>query len=331
MKIPRRWFLQMVAAGALLPIAARSAGAQSYPSRPITIVVPYPPGGPADTAARTVAEHMRGSLGQAIIIENVAGASGSTGVGRAARAAGDGYTLVLGIWNTHVGNGALFALAYDVVKDFEPIALISTYSALIVVRNSLPTNDLTNFIAWLRANPDKGSLGTTGMGSASHIQGIHFQTVTGTRLRLVPYRGSAPAMQDLLAGHIDMRIDSPVPALSQVRAGTIKALAVMAKTRLPAAPEIPTVDEAGLPGFYFTNWNALFAPKGTPKAVITKLNEAVGRALADPAVRERIADFGEEVPPIDQQTPEALAALQKANIEKWWPIIKAANIKPDLG
>ena len=304
-----------------------SAAADVYPSRPVTMVVPFPPGGPLDTVGRIVADGARGALGQPLVVENVAGAAGTIGVGRVARAANDGYTLSLGFVGTHVINGATYALPYDLLNDFEPISLIASNPWLIVAGKAIPANDLTSFIAWLRANPDKASQGTIGAGSPHHIAGVFFQKETGTRFRFVPYRGAAPAMQDLVAGHIDMIIDSPTITMPQIRAGTIKGYAVEAKSRLGVAPEIPTVDEAGLPGFYVSSWSGLWAPKGTPKDVIAKLNLAVVAALADDTVRARIADVGMEIFPRDKQTPEALGAHQKAEIEKWWPIIKAANIR----
>jgi len=308
-----------------------SAASQVYPSRPITMVVPFAAGaGQPDTIGRIVAERMRASLGQAVIIENAAGANGSLGVGRVARAAPDGYTLVIGLRDTHVVNGAIYALPYDVLADFEPVALLSnSRGALLVAKKSLPANDLKGLIAWLKANPDKASQGHPGFGSLPHLSGIHFQNITGTRFQFVPYRGSGPAMQDLLAGQIDMMFVGADTALPQVRASRINAYAVTAKSRLVDAPDIPTVDEAGLPGFYSSQWFAIFAPKGTPKNVVAKLNAAVVDALADPAVRQRFADIENEIPPREQQTPEALGALQKADIEKWWPIIKAAGIKAE--
>jgi tripartite-type tricarboxylate transporter receptor subunit TctC len=305
------------------------APAQVYPSRPITMVVPFPPGGPLDTVARITAEAMRVSLGQPVIIENVAGAAGSLGVGRVARAAGDGYTLSVGFVGTHVINGATYALQYDLLKDFEPISLIASNSWLIVAKKAMPADDLKDFIAWLKANPDKASQGTIGAGSPHHVAGIFFQKETGTRFQFVPYRGAAPAMQALVAGQIDMIIDSPTIAMPQVRAGNIKGYAVAAKSRLATAPNIPTVDEAGLPGFYVSSWSGLWAPKGTPKDIIAKLNTSVVRGLADTTVRSRFADNGMEVFPREQQTPEALRAHQKAEIEKWWPIIKEAGIKTE--
>jgi tripartite-type tricarboxylate transporter receptor subunit TctC len=304
-----------------------SGTAQVFPSRPITMIVPFPAGGSVDAVGRIVAEGMRGSLGQAVVVENVAGAAGSIGVGRVARAAADGYTLSMGQWGTHVANGAIYALPYDVLRDFEPLALLASNPYLVLTKKALPANDLNGLIAWLKANPDKALLGTPGVGSAAHIGGMFFQNAIGTRFQFVPYRGGAPAMQDLLAGEIDLMFDSPANSLSQVRAGSLKAHAVTAERRLAAAPDIPTADEAGLPKFYFSSWTALWAPKGTPKEVIARLNAAAMDALADPVVRRRLADLGQDISPRAQQTPEALAALQKSEIEKWWPIIKAAGIK----
>ena len=298
-------------------------------SRPITIIVPFAAGGPTDVIARTLAQHMRISLGQSVVVENVAGANGNIGVGRVARAAPDGYTIGIGHWSTHVVNGAVYPLPYDLIKDFEPLSLIATNSYLIVAKNAVPANDLKGFIAWLKANPDKALEGTAGAGSPQHVSGVFFQSATGTRFQFVPYRGAAPALQALMGGEIDMIIDDPTSSLPQVRAGRIKAFAVTSKTRLAAAPDIPTVDEAGLPGFYFSRWHGLWAAKATPKEVVAKLNAAIVAALADPQVRAKLSDLGQEIFPREQQTPEALATLQKADIEKWWPIIKAAGIKAE--
>jgi len=306
-----------------------SAQAQVYPARPITMVVPLPAGSAFDVTARVLAERMRFSLGQPVIVENVTGAGGSTGTGRVARAVPDGYTLCFGGVNTHVINSAVLALPYDVLRDFEPVALSATVDLLIVAKKAMPAKDLTSLIAWLKANPNRASQGTGGPGSLTDLAGVFFQKETGTRLERVPYRGAGAAINDLVAGHIDMMIDLAPNSLPHLRGGAIKAFAVAAKARMAAAPGIPTVDEAGLPGFYMSAWQALWAPKGTPMSVIGKLNAAVVDALADPSVRARLADLGQEIFPREQQTPAALGTLQKSEIEKWWPIIKAANIKAE--
>jgi tripartite-type tricarboxylate transporter receptor subunit TctC len=323
---PRRRFLALTAGAAALPAISRIAWAQSYPTRPITIMVPFPPGGATDVIARNLAERMKVSLGQPVIIENVTGAGGTIGTGRVARASPDGYTLDLGHGQTHVTNGAAYALQYDVVNDFEPIALVSTTPLLLLARKTMPADDLKGLIAWLKSNPDKASMGGV-TGGLLHIAGVFFQKQTGTLFGFVPYRGGAPNLQDVVAGQIDLAILDPTTSLTQVRAGLVKAYAVLAKVRLAAAPDIPTVDEAGLPGFYASLWHGLWAPKLTPPTIITKLNAAVVDALADPGVRARLANLGQEIFPRDQQTPEALRAFQKAEVERWWPIIKEAGIK----
>jgi tripartite-type tricarboxylate transporter receptor subunit TctC len=322
----RRTVLALLTIAVGLGIVA-VATAQVYPSRPITVIVPYTAGGQGDTLTRILAEPMQASLGQPVIIDNVGGASGRIGTGRVARAAPDGYTLVAGTFSTHVVNGAVHALGYDVLKDFQPVALMANGPQLIVARKAMPANDLKEFIAWLKANPDKASQGTAGAGGTSHLAGLLFQKQTGTRFQFVPYRGSA--MQDLVAGNIDLMIDQASNALPQVRNNSIKVYAVAAKSRMAAAPDIPTADEAGLPGFHISNWFAFWAPKGTPKDIVAKLNAASVGALADPKVRRLLTDLGLEIFPREQQTPEALAAFHRAEIEKWWPIIKAAGIKAE--
>jgi tripartite-type tricarboxylate transporter receptor subunit TctC len=327
MKLPRRQFLHLAVGAAALPAVSRFAWAQAYPMRPITIVVPFPAGGPTDTLARILAEHMRTLLGQSVIIENVSGAGGSIGVGRVARAAPDGYTVSIGHWSTHVLNGASYQLQYDVVQDFEPVSLLANTPQWIVARKTLPAKDLKELIAWLKENPGKAMAGTVGVGGGGVIASIYFQKSTGTSFSLVPYRGAAPLYQDMLAGHIDFNLGQAASSFVHVRNGSLKAYAVMAKTRWAAAPDIPTIDEAGVPGLYTSFWHGLWVPKGTPKEPIIRLNSAVQDALAAATVQQRYADQGQDIPPREQQTPEALAAQQKAEIEKWWPIVKAANIK----
>ena len=300
----------------------------THPSRPITVIVPSGAGGPQDVLARIVTERMRELLGQTLVIENVPGASGALGIGRVVRAKPDGYTLAFSLSSsTHVVNGAIFALSYDVINDFAPIALIADSPQLIVAKKTMPANDLKELIVWLRANPDKASLGNSGPGSPAHVAGILFQKQTGTRFQIVTYRSGGQAMQDLIAGHIDLMFTAPTIALGAIQASSIKAYAVTARNRLAVASNIPTVDEAGWPGFYASPWYALWAPKGTPRDVIGRLNAAVVDALADTAVRKRLADLGLEIFPREQQTPESLGAFQRAEIEKWWPILKEAGIK----
>jgi tripartite-type tricarboxylate transporter receptor subunit TctC len=318
--------IAVVAACALTALAIGGADAQTYPTRPITMIGPYAAGGPTDTIARIIAERMRVTLGQAVVVETVTGAAGSLGAARVARAAPDGYTISMGQWGSHVVTGAIYALPFDLLGDFEPIALLTDIPYGIVARGGMPQPDLKSLIAWLKANPGQASVGTGGVGSPPQIGAIFFQNATGVRFTFVPYRGSGPAMQDLVAGQIDMMFDSPTNSLPHVRDGRVKAYAIMAKERLAAAPEIPTVDEAGLPGFYFSVWHALWAPKGTPKEIIAKLNAAVVDSLADPVTRKRLGDLGQEIMPRDRQTPEALRVFHKAEIDKWWPIIKAAGI-----
>jgi tripartite-type tricarboxylate transporter receptor subunit TctC len=306
-----------------------AAAAQVYPSRPITVINPFPAGGGSDILLRTLTEHMKGTLGQPIIVENVTGASGSIGTGRAARSAPDGYTLSFGNWASHVGSGAMYPLQFDLLRDLQPVALISTAPLWMVVRKTFPAKDMADLIAWIKANPDKASAATVGVGSGSHLCGLYLQKNTDTRFAFVPYRGGAPASQDLIAGNVDFMCDFAANSLPFVRNGQIKAYAVMAKERWFAAPDVPTIDETGLPGIYVTFWHGIWVPKGTPGDVIGKLNAAIMSALSDPAVRQRFTDLGHAIPPPEQQSPAALAAYHKADIEKWWPIIKAANLKPE--
>ena len=301
--------------------------AQDYPSHPITMVVPFPAGGPTDTLGRILSERMRVTLGQPIVIENVTGAGSTIGVAHAAQAAPDGYTLSLGNWTSFVGSGALYRTSYDLLKDFEPVSLLTFAPMLIVGKNALPVNDAKELIAWLKANPDTASAATVGAGSAAHVCGLYFQDRTNTRFQFVPYRGGAPAMQDLVGGQIDLMCAEASQTLTYLRSGKMKAFAVMAKTRWPALPNVPTTDEIGAPGMYISFWHGLWVQKGTPKQVIAKLNNAVVETLADQTVRQRLTDLGQIIATADQQTPSALAAYHRAEIEKWWPIIKAANIK----
>jgi tripartite-type tricarboxylate transporter receptor subunit TctC len=317
--------LLAIALGMLL--SATHAMAQAYPSRPVTIIVPFPAGGPTDTLARILADHLSSSLAQSVIIENVSGAAGSIGVGRVARAAPDGHTVIIGHWSTHVVNGATMSLPYDVLTDFAPVSLLADTPIWMVARTTLPPKDLSELIAWLKQSPGKATAGTVGVGGASDVTGTYFQSVTGTKFQFVPYRGSAPLNQDLVAGHIDINLGMAAASYTLVRSGQIKAYAMMAKTRWWAAPDIPTMEEEGVPGLYASFWHALWVPKATPREVIANLNAAVRSALADPAVRQRFVDQGQEISPPEQQTPQALGAHQKAEIEKWWPIIKAAGIK----
>jgi tripartite-type tricarboxylate transporter receptor subunit TctC len=327
LKISRRKYLHLAAGAAASPALSRIARAQSYPARPVTLVAPFPAGGPVDTIARILGEHLQGLLGQPFIVEDIAGAAGSIGVGRVARAAPDGYTLSVGQWSTHVANAAIYKLPYDTLTDFQPIALLSSNPGLIVGRKNLPANNLKELIAWLKANPEKATQGTPGVGGFGHIGGVFFQKVTGTNYQFVPYRGAAPMMAALLAGQVDFIVDTPTTSIPQILGGAIKGFAIMSKTRLAAVPDVPTVDEAGTPGLNLLQWNAVWAPKGTPADIVTTLNKAIVHAMANPTVRRKLADLGQEIYPPELQTPQALAAFQKTELDKWGPIITAANIK----
>jgi tripartite-type tricarboxylate transporter receptor subunit TctC len=329
-RFSRRRVLQLSVAGtgALGPLADLAL-AQTYPSRPITVIVPFAAGGPLDISGRILTASMQETLGQPVIVENVGGAGGTIGLARVARADPDGYTLGLSILNTQVINGALYNLPYDLQKDFAPIALYTDGPLLIVGRKTLPADNLQELIAWLKANPDKATAGTTGVGSPQHVAGVLFEQATGTHFQVTHYRGGGQVTQDLVGGQIDLVFSDIVTAVPQIRAGAIKAYAVMAKTRLALLPDVPTTDEAGLPGLYSSIWNSLWAPKGTPRPIIDKLNAAVVAAVNDPKVQARVADIGRTLYPHDMMTPEALGKLQRDEIAKWWPIVKAAGMKAE--
>jgi tripartite-type tricarboxylate transporter receptor subunit TctC len=327
MTLSRRRVLQFAASAMSLSVATRLAQADSFPSRPITLIVPFPAGGPTDTLARIISASMKTSLGQSIVIVNVSGASGSVGLGRVARAAPDGYTLVIGHWATHVVLGATMKLPFDVLNDFEPVALLADTPIWLVARANFPAANVAALIAWLKQHPGEALAGAVGVGAASDLNAAYFESRTGTKFRLVPYLGAAPMNEDLLAGRIDLSLGMAAATYPFVRSGQMKAYAVMAKSRWWAAPDVPTMEEAGLSGLYASFWHGMWAPKGTPKPIIAKLNSAVRAALAEPAVKKRFAEQGQAIPPLVQQTPEALGDLQRAEIKKWWPIIRAAGIK----
>jgi tripartite-type tricarboxylate transporter receptor subunit TctC len=317
------WFLA-TAISAWQVIGA--AMAQDYPSRAITMVVPFPAGGPSDVVPRILGDKLRATLGQSIIVENVSGAGGSIGMGRVARAAPDGYTVGVGSWSTGVVNGAIYALNYDVIADFESVVLLPENPLFITSKKAVPAKNLTELIAWVKATGDKVLVATSGVGTSPHVAGVMLQHLTGATVQLVHYRGGAPALQDLIAGQVDVNMNQASVFLPYLNDDRIRIHAVLSKGRLPQAPVIPTVDEAGLPGFYLSSWNGIWAPKGTPHEIVAKLNAAVAEALNDPTVRQRFVDLGQVIPPSDQLTPEALGAYQRAEIQKWWPIIKAAGI-----
>jgi tripartite-type tricarboxylate transporter receptor subunit TctC len=304
-----------------------AAIAEQYPSRPITIIVPFAAGGPSDAMSRILAERMKLTLGEAVLIENVTGAGGSLGVGRTVRSAPDGYTIGFGHLGTHVANGAIYKLGYDLVADLEPVVLLPSNPMIIVSKNAVPAKSLTELLGWLKSRPAPPTAGTAGAGSGSHIAGLYFESVSGIKLQYVPYRGTAPALTDLVAGQIDIIIDQTSNSIAQVRAGTIRAYAVTDEKRVDSAQDIPTADEAGLPGFHMTLWSGLWVPKDTPKTIVAKLNAAAVDALNDPGVRTKMENLGLQMPAKDQLTPEALGAWQKAEIAKWWPMLRAANVK----
>ncbi len=313
-----------VAASLAVLASLTGVNAQTYPSRPITLIVPFPPGGSTDTIARIMADKMKSSLGQSVIIENVGGAGGSIAVGRVARAAPDGYTIDIGQWDTHVGS-IIYKLNYDLQKDFEPIGLLSVNPQLLIAKKALPANDLKGLVAWMKANP--GKITFVNQNAAAQVSGILFEQATGQKVQFIPYRGAGPAMTDLISGQVDLLVVQAAAALPQVQAGTVKVLANLSPQRSAAIPDIPTSDESGVPGLYMSGWFGFFGPRGLPKDVLARLNGAMSEALADPAVRKRFTGLGIDVASKEQQTPQGLAAFQAAEIKKWWPIIKAANIK----
>ena len=317
-----------VAVGFATIAAIAGAQAQSYPSRPITMVVALPAGGAVDALARVLAEHMRGTLGQTIVVENMGGAGGTLSIGRVVRSAPDGYTLGMGTLGQYVISGAVYTLSFDMLADLTPVALLPSVPYWMVVKKDLPVSSLKELVAWLKANPDKASAASTGTASMARFCGMAFQKATGTSYQYVPYRGGAPALKDLAAGQIDLNCDLAANSLSQHRNGNIKALAVMTKARWSAAPEVQTADEAGVPNLYFSTWHGFWAPKATPPAIVAKINAAANAAMADAEVRKRIAALGMDLPPGDQSTPAAFAAFHKAEVEKWYPIVKAAGVKP---
>jgi len=309
-----------------LAFASAGANAASYPSRPITMIVPFGAGGPTDTIARIIAERLGPVLGTTVVVENVGGAAGSIGVGKVVQAAPDGYTLSIGHWGTHAVNSLVLPLKYDVARDLAPISLVASNPYLILSKNALPASDLAGLIAWLKARPHAAWVASNGVGSAGYLIGSRFKAATGTDIGFVPYRGGiGDSIKDLVSGRIDLMFDQVASSMPFVRAGTIRAYAVTAKSRLAVAPDIPTVDEAGLPGFHFAAWHGIWAPKGTPADIVDKLNRAVVTTLADASVRERLTKIGQQIPPRERQTPEALATQQRAEIEQWRPIVGAAG------
>jgi tripartite-type tricarboxylate transporter receptor subunit TctC len=317
----------ILAALTVLGLLGDYALAEGFPSHPITIVVPFSAGGPSDALARILADRMKLKLGETILIENATGAGGSIGVGRVVRSPPDGYTIGFGHLGTHVANGAIYKLGYDLVTDLEPVVLLPSNPMIIVSKNAVPAKTLQELLAWLRSRPTPPTAGTAGAGSGSHIAGLYFENISGIKLQFVPYRGTAPAMTDLVAGQIDMIVDQTSNSIAQVRAGAIRAYAVTDSKRVDQASDVPTTDEAGLPGFHMTLWSGLWVPKGTPREIVAKLNAAAVDALNDPSVRAQLENLGLQMPPADRLTPEALGAWQKAEIGKWWPMIKAANVK----
>jgi tripartite-type tricarboxylate transporter receptor subunit TctC len=328
-KLPRRQFLNLALGALALPAVSRRAAAETFPSRPITVIVPFAPGALNDIVARILSVGMGASLGQPVVVENVAGADGTIATTRVSRAASDGYTLVIGNWNTQVANGVIYSQQNDIVKDFEPVMLLPSAPMVLIAKKALPATDIKEFIAWLKANPDKATFGTAGVGSPPHMLALMFRQQTGTHFQVIPYRGAGPAMQDVVAGQIDATFITVGPALPQIDSGAVKVFGLTADKRMAAAADIPTMDEAGLPYFYFSYWSGLYAPHGTPKEIIEAVGDAAVAAMRDPQIRQKLETQAFVIPTSDQQTPEALAGLQQAEIAKWWPIIKEAGIKAD--
>jgi len=329
MNFPRRHILRLAIGTAALPAFTRIAAAETYPARPVTLIVPFAPGALNDIVARLLSNGMGASLGQPLVVENVAGADGTIATNRVVRAPPDGYTLIVGNWNTQVANRLIYSLPYDMVKDFEPVMLLPSAPMVLIARKTIPANNLGEFIAWLKANPDKATMGTAGVGSPPHMLALLFRQQTDTRFGMIPYRGAGPAMQDVIGGQIDATFITVAPALPQIASGSIKVFGLTADKRMAAAPNIPTMDEAGLQGFYFSYWSGLFAPRDTPKEIVAKIGAAAVAAMRDPTARQKLDTQAFVVPASDQQTPQALSALQNAEIAKWSPIIKQAGIKPN--
>lgn len=329
MNFPRRHILRLAIGTAALPAFTRIAAAETYPARPVTLIVPFAPGALNDIVARLLSNGMGASLGQPLVVENVAGADGTIATNRVVRAPPDGYTLIVGNWNTQVANRLIYSLPYDMVKDFEPVMLLPSAPMVLIARKTIPANNLGEFIAWLKANPDKATMGTAGVGSPPHMLALLFRQQTDTRFGMIPYRGAGPAMQDVIGGQIDATFITVAPALPQIASGSIKVFGLTADKRMAAAPNIPTMDEAGLQGFYFSYWSGLFAPRDTPKEIVAKIGTAAVAAMRDPTTRQKLDTQAFVVPASDQQTPQALSALQNAEIAKWSPIIKQAGIKPN--
>jgi tripartite-type tricarboxylate transporter receptor subunit TctC len=327
MKFPRRHILRLAAGATALPALTRIASADTFPSRPVTVIVPFAPGALNDIVARLLSNGMSASLGQPVVVENVAGADGTIATNRVVRATPDGYTIMVGNWNTQVANRLIYSLPYDMLKDFVPIMPLPSAPMVLIAKKTVPANNLQEFIAWLKANPDKASMGTAGVGSPPHMLALLFRQQTNTRFSMIPYRGAGPAMLDVVGGQIDATFITVAPALPQITAGHVKVFGLTAEKRMAAASDIPTMAEAGLPSFYFSYWSGLFAPRGTPKAAVAAIGAAAIAAMRDPATRKKLDAQAFVVPASDQQTPAALEALQQAEIAKWTPIIKSADIK----